>query len=169
MARVLIPLLLALLGLGAGIGAGFFLRPPAEAPAADKAEPAGDHDTAHQAKPQADLHELPPEERPEYAKLNNQFIVPIVQGGRVASMVILSISLEVPHGGSESVYAVEPKLRDGMLRVLFDHANAGGFSGAFTDNSNMVTLRRALSEVAQSVLGPQVTDVLIVDIMRQDS
>jgi hypothetical protein len=52
---------------------------------------------------------------------------------------------------------------------MFDHANAGGFMGTFTDGSNMILLREALGEVAQSILGPDVTDVLIVDIVRQDS
>ncbi|WYK05744.1 flagellar basal body-associated FliL family protein [Cereibacter sphaeroides f. sp. denitrificans] len=175
MMRFLLPLLLALAGLGAGVGAGFFLRPAAEAPSADDAT--GGEDAAAAAAdahapaadPAAEDHSGTPEEQPEYAKLNNQFIVPIIEDGRVASMVILSLSLEVPPGGTEQVYAVEPKLRDGMLSVLFDHANAGGFRGAFTEAANLVALRRALLEVARAVLGPTAIDVLITDIMRQDS
>ncbi|WP_096787090.1 flagellar basal body-associated FliL family protein [Rhodobacter sp. CZR27] len=167
MLRLLLPLLLAAVGLAAGTGAGILLRPAPEPPepAAAAAE-----EKPHEVAP-ADGHASAedPEDRPEYAKLNNQFIVPVLEGGRVAAMVILSLSLEVPHGGTEDVYAVEPKLRDGMLRVLFDHANAGGFEGSFTEAANLVVLRRALLEVAQSVLGPRVKDVLIVDIMRQDS
>ncbi|WP_444667638.1 flagellar basal body-associated FliL family protein [Cereibacter changlensis] len=154
----ILPLLLVLLGLGAGAGAGLMLRPapdPAEANAEGEAPP--------------EKVELPPEQQPDYVKLNNQFIVPVVEEGRVASMVILSLSLEVTTGGSEKVYAVEPKLRDSMLQVLFDHANNGGFRGSFTDGSNLVLLRKALLEVGQSVLGEMVSDVLIVDIMRQDS
>ncbi|TKA97665.1 flagellar basal body-associated FliL family protein [Cereibacter changlensis] len=154
----ILPLLLALLGLGAGAGAGLMLRPapdPAETHAEGEAPP--------------EKTELPPEQQPDYVKLNNQFIVPVVEEGRVASMVILSLSLEVTTGGSEKVYAVEPKLRDSMLQVLFDHANNGGFRGSFTDGSNLVLLRKALLEVGQSVLGEMVSDVLIVDIMRQDS
>lgn len=154
----ILPLLLALLGLGAGAGAGLMLRP---AP-----DPAETH-TEGEAPPEK--AELPPEQQPDYVKLNNQFIVPVVEEGRVASMVILSLSLEVTTGGSEKVYAVEPKLRDSMLQVLFDHANNGGFRGSFTDGSNLVLLRKALLEVGQSVLGEMVSDVLIVDIMRQDS
>ena len=52
---------------------------------------------------------------------------------------------------------------------MFDHANAGGFRGTFTDGANLVVLRSALLEVAQSTLGDLVSDVLIVDIVRQDS
>lgn len=177
--RKLLPVLLALLGLLAGGGAGFLLRPPAEEPvainpcgdpAAESAGEAGeaaegDHaagEVAVSADPDA-----PPTH--EYVKLNNQFIVPVVENGEVAAMVILSISLEVTVGATEQVYSREPKLRDQFLQVLFDHANAGGFRGAFTESNNMEVLRSALLEVARKSLGASVSDVLIVDIVRQDS
>ncbi len=64
---------------------------------------------------------------------------------------------------------MEPKLRDVFLRVLFDHANAGGFSGSFTKTTRMNTLRMGLLEAAQKALGPVVSDVLIVDVVRQDA
>ena len=84
-------------------------------------------------------------------------------------MVILSFSLEVETGDSPEVYNVEPKLRDMFLQVLFDHANAGGFAGVYTDGANLVILREALLESAKSVLGEKVKDVLITDLVRQDS
>ena len=83
-------------------------------------------------------------------------------------MVILALSLEVSVGGTEQVYLLEPKLRDVFLQVLFDHANSGGFSGEFTDSTNMVILRDALREAARKTLGKMVSDVLIIDIARQD-
>ncbi len=155
MIRKLIPVILALLGLGAGLGAGLFLRPP-------PAEPA----EAEKAAEEAAEAEAP---APDYVKLNNQFVVPIVEGGQVASMVVLSLSLEVTAGNTETVYSREPKIRDVFLQVLFDHANTGGFRGSFTDGSNLVLLRRALKEKAVGVLGEIVTDVLITEIARQDS
>lgn len=175
MIRKLIPVLLALLGLGAGVGAGFALRPAEDAPpaeghgeeaAADAHAPEG-----HGAEePTAAGHDAGAEEgAPEYVKLNNQFVVPVLEGGRVVSMVILSLNLEVGTGQSEAIYAREPKLRDAFLQVLFDHANAGGFRGSFTDGSNLVILRRALLEKARTVAGEAVLDVLISDIARQDA
>lgn len=154
MLRLVIPLVLALLGLGAGIGAGLFLRPAAEEGAlpAEEEHPAAD-----------------PEAMPDYVKLNNQFVVPVLEGGRVASMVVMSLSLEVEKGKSEEVYAREPKLRDAFLQAMFDHANAGGFRGSFTDGSNLVMLRQALKEKAVGILGPMCSDVLITEIARQDS
>jgi flagellar protein FliL len=190
MLKKLLPVLLAVFGLAAGAGAGLFLRPSdphsAEVPkggahgedaatikAPAHGEPGPDPALdSHGAKAE-DGHATPTKNHGEhthdYVKLNNQFVVPVVQNGRISALVILSISLEVVSGSTEKVYKVEPKLRDGFLQVMFDHANAGGFMGTFTDGSNMILLREALGEVAQSILGPDVTDVLIVDIVRQDS
>ena len=158
--RKLLPLLLALLGLAAGGGAGHFLRP---APPA--AETAAEHPTPED-QPRAEAAEG---EKPEYVKLNNQFVVPVVEGPRVAALVILSLSLETAPGSREAVFGIEPKLRNAFLQVLFDHANAGGFRGNFTDPNVLDSLRRALLEVARHELGPIVSDVLIVDIVRQDN
>lgn len=89
--------------------------------------------------------------------------------GRISGLVVMSLSLEVGPGGQDLVFAREPKLRDVFLQVLFDHANAGGFDGAFTDANRLDPLRAALREVAVNVLGGVVSDVLIVDIARQDN
>lgn len=171
--RKLLPILLALFGLAAGGGAGFLLRPPpaetgeidpcGEGNATAEAESAGTHAAA--------AAEIDPDAPPayEYVKLNNQFVVPVVEDGEIASLVILSISLEVATGSTEQVYAREPKLRDSFLQVLFDHANAGGFRGAFTQSNNMDVLRSSLLETARKAMGATVSDVLIVDIVRQDT
>lgn len=104
----------------------------------------------------------------EYVKLSNQFVVPLVDNGQVAAMMVLTLSLEVEPGGSDAVFAREPKLRDALLQVLFDHANADGFKGRYTDAETMVPLRRALREAAVKVLPGTVKDVLIADIVRHD-
>lgn len=177
MLRKLLPILLALIGLGGGVGAGIFLRP---APAAEdhaagpEAEveagavpehAAGEDSAAEHGEGEAEGEE----NAPEYVKMNNQFVVPVVEDRRVAAMVVLSLSLEVEAGNTEAVYQREPKLRDVFLQILFDHANTGGFSGTFTDGSNLVVLRNSLKEAAVQVLGKAVTDILITDIARQDS
>lgn len=170
MVRKLLPVLLALLGLGGGIGAGLMLRPETKADdhAAAEGAPEGDHADTAEAPAEAG-HEGEAETGPEYVKLNNQFVVPVVDEGRVAAMIVLSLSLEMAPGNTETVYDREPKLRDVFLQVLFDHANVGGFSGSFTDGSNLVVLRTSLKEAAALVLGTTVRDVLITDIARQDS
>ncbi|MGO4906714.1 flagellar basal body-associated protein FliL [Pseudorhodobacter sp. W20_MBD10_FR17] len=151
MKAIFLPIILVVLGLAVGVGGGISLRPTAERSDAEVAEAV---------------------EAPiltEFLKLNNQFVVPVVEHGRVTSMVIMSLSLEVTIGTTESIYAREPKLRDAMLQVMFDHANAGGFNGVFTEGANLVFLRKALLEVSQKIIGNDVRDVLISDISRQDS
>ena len=161
----ILPILLALVGLGGGIGAGIALRPdPAEMVSIN---PCGDENASvvamHEEVVEKDLGVL------DYVKLNNQFVIPVVQDAMVSSLVVMSISLEVSTGGQEIIYEREPKLRDAFLQVLFDHANSGGFNGTFTNGRNMTILRDALQKVAIQVLGNVVTEVLIVDLVRQDT
>lgn len=150
---LLLPVILGLTGLGAGLGAGWMLKP----------EPAAE--TAEEAAPPP----VPTDALRDFVRLSNQFIVPVVQGGEMRSLVILSLSLEVPAGSGADVLRAEPKLRDLFLQVLFDHANAGGFSGDFTSAARMGALREALREAARQVMGAGLHDVLIVDLVRQDS
>lgn len=178
MLRKLLPILLALIGLCGGVGAGLYLRPTDSGeviinPCGPDGEPAEHEEAAAEESPSGHgggghgSHEG--EATEEYVKLNNQFIVPVVESAEVQALVILSISLEVKTGTTEAVYTQEPKLRDAFLQVMFDHANAGGFNGAFTSATHMDVLRQSLLETAQGVLGKIVRNVLIVDIVRQDS
>lgn len=153
MLRKLLPVIMALIGLAGGIGAGLALKPPPN------------EEEAHAAPEPAP----PPPEAFDYVKLNNQFIVPLLRNGRATGLVILTLSLEVTPGSGPQVYAREPRLRDGFLQVLFDHANSGGFDGAFTDALVMGQLRTALMEIARKELADVVHNVLILDIVRQSS
>ena len=104
----------------------------------------------------------------EYARMSNQFVVPVVINERVSSLIVMSLSVEVETGGQEAVFSHEPRLRDAFLQVMFDHANMGGFDGAFTASSTMRLLRAALQDAADRVMRGHISDVLIVDIVRQD-
>ena len=161
MKRSFIPIGMAVLGLGIGLGSGLLLRPEA-ASSADRSAT-----DAEQSSPEALTTTT--DTGVEYVRLSNQFVVPVVDEGKVRSMVVLSLSLELAEGAADTVYSREPKLRDVFLQVLFDHANLGGFNGSFTEGSNLVLLRSRLKDAAVMVLGPDVTNVLITDIARQDS
>lgn len=166
--KLIVPLILLLIGIGGGVGAGLFLTaPPEEEMIAEN--PCGDghavSETMAEAEPSADP--VPLEDR-EYARMNNQFVVPVVINERIASLIVMSLSIEVETGGQEAVFAQEPKLRDTFLQAMFDHANMGGFNGAFTASSNMRILREALKDAADDVMLGHITDVLITDIVRQD-
>ena len=160
MIKKLLPLILLLVGCGAGVGAGIFLRPAPDPDVQSGPEETVPVDIEHVEDATSSEH--------EYVKMNNQFVIPVAEGDRVVALVVLSLSLEVPAGQKDAIYAKEPKLRDSFLQVLFDHANIGGFEGAFTNANNLAVLRGALREVAHKDMGEQITDVLIIDIARQD-
>ncbi|WP_417250309.1 flagellar basal body-associated protein FliL [Celeribacter sp.] len=159
-----LPILLALIGLGGGIGAGIMLRPAPEVAVNPCADDPNALDQIH--LPAASAHEG--SSAYEYVKLNNQFVIPDMKDGKVAAMIVLSISLETLPAARETIYAREPKLRGEFLQVLFNHANIGGFQGTFTETTKMETLHNALLEVARSLLGDTVNDVIVTDIVRQD-
>lgn len=167
MKAFLLPVAMLLVGVGGGVGAGLFLQPeplPAEdSPQAVDGEPKETQTATATAAP-VDVST----ER-EFAKLNNQFIIPVVDDGLVTALVVMSLNLEVTVGSRTAIFAAEPKLRDRFLQVMFDHANTGGFSGNFTTGTNMRILRNDLLRAAKEVSGDRVTDVLILDIVRQDA
>jgi len=164
--KLILPLILGLAGGGAGIGAAMLMP----APEPDMAEQSCTPDEPKEATETADSgdRETAIDAGRDYAKLNNQFIVPVVSEGEVAALVVVSLSVEVSAGGKETVFVHEPRLRDAFLQVMFDHANTGGFDGAFTSSPNMRILRDGLRREATAILGDLASDVLIVDIVRQD-
>jgi len=175
--KKLLPVILAIVGLGAGVGIGVFLKPAPEEPEVaaapcDGDPPANPELCAQEQAALAYAAELPavhydPEAVFEYVKLPKQFVVPIIKNDRVAALVVLSISLEVTEGTSANALARTPKLRDSFLQVLFAHANSGGFDGAFTAGQSMQDLRGSLSVMAKRILGDMMHDVLIEEIVKQ--
>lgn len=158
MAKIL-PILLLLIGVGAGGGAGLFLKPAEEEACIEE--------SCEVAKSEEEEIEEPIDE-PTYVAMKNQFVVPVIQDAKVRSLVVISLSLETKNEDTELIYAREPKLRDVFLSVLFDHAHIGGFDGAFTESGRLSVLRVALLEAAQTVIGKDISDILITDIVRQE-
>ena len=155
--RKLLPILLLLIGAGAGLGLGVVFRPPPDTQNMEETEAV---ELTEKEEQDSSIH--------EFVKLSNQFVVPIIRNDRVSSMVLVSLSLEVHAGYKEAVYAQEPKLRDALLQAMFDHANIGGFDGAFTQSGNLDLLKKTLYEIASKTLGESLVQVLIIDIARQE-
>ena len=166
MKTLLLPVLLLLLGTAGGVGAGLALTPAEPPPDPCAQVPA--EGAPREGPAEAEGEPAPPEGF-DYVRLNNQFVVPVVEGGAVEALVLLSLSVEVRQGQEEAVLLIEPKLRDVFLQALFDHANTGGFEGMFTAAEPMRNLRRMLREAAREEVGGMITDVLIVDLVRQEA
>ncbi len=153
MAKV-IAVLLVLLGLGGGVGAGYLLRP---APVVEDSDPA------------AVAPILAPVlvESVALFEFDTPFIIPVVTEQAVNAIFMLRIGLEIEAEQQQFVKGQEPRLRDRLLQVMFDHANSGGFEGVYTSQTKLATLRRSLLESAQSVVGREIVQrVLITDLAR---
>ncbi len=151
-------------GIGGGVGAGLALRPAPE----PVAQAEGTESEKHAEKPaKKNRNDAPPSGR-EYVDLVDQFIVPVVDENAVSSLILVTLTLEAESGNSEGIFHAEPRIRGALLQAMFDHANIGGFDGAFTNSSKLDRLRETFLEVAQKAYSDEITDVLIVQITRQD-
>jgi hypothetical protein len=177
MKKILLPVLIALVGLGAGVGAGLALRPAPEDHAEDHAganAPCAEPPCEEQAaapdpfapvamtrkKPEGELAIVP---------MEKPFVVPVFAGEKVTAMMVLSVAIEILAVQETQVKAMQPRLRDALLNVMFRHANSGGFDGTFTEGRRMEDLRSGLFAAASAVLGAEaIGDVLITEIARQD-
>ncbi len=171
MMKLLLPVVFLLVGLGAGIGAAKFLAPEKTPEVASEDKDAKKETKRADKKQKAEKKSDKGDKAGgfEYLKLTKQFVVPVVKDDQISAMVTMSLSLEANPAITETFYAIEPKLRDGFLQVLFDHANTGGFDGIFTESDTLTVLRKALLEVAQKDLGADVSQVLIMSVNRQDT
>jgi len=153
--QIVISTLLILSGLAIGAGLGLALRPidsPAEA--ALSSEPTPDL-TANDATP-------------DFVKLSRQIIIPVVEGGETRALMLFEIALDMRPGMSDRVFAIEPRLRDAFLRDLFELSHSGAFVDTYTDTQLMDELRRKLRESARHLLGSDVSDVLLLEVLRQE-
>jgi flagellar protein FliL len=171
----LLPVVLVIVGLGAGIGVGTALKPAPEPEAgAEAAEAAACPEGEHCGAKEPALHPVASRSHPkpdevEFVALEKPFVVPVFEDERIVAMVVLSLSVEVAAGHAKVVSAVEPRLRDQFLAVMFRHANSGGFAGSFTTGQKMQDLKSALNAAARQVMPDEPAgDVLITEIVRQD-
>lgn len=177
--KLILPIVLALVGLLGGAGAGWYFKPGPE-PEATACLDAEGHETddpeacvpAAEEEAHEEAHDAHAEpegpDASQFITLDRQFIVPIVSDERVTAMMVLSLNLEVAPGKVETAFRNEPKLRDALLRALFDHAYTGGFNGDFTAERVVSELRRNLLAAGRGVIGSDLRNVLIADMIRQE-
>lgn len=180
--KFLTPILLALFGLAAGVGAGVATRPePAAEPAEVACNAPGPAEAGEDATPvpcpapAADF--FAPAEAPAkkpaaelaYVTMDKPFVVPVFSGEKVAAMVVVSLSVETELEAAPAVEGVKPRLRDSFLAAMFRHANSGGFDGSYTGGRKMDDLKSALLAAAREVLpDTPVEEILVTEIARQD-
>lgn len=153
--KKLLPILIIVIGIAAGAGAGMFLKP---APVSDPVgSPADDGSTEQDEKAER-----------SFVKIGKQTIVPVVNDGETRALMLFELAVDVPATRVDQVHEMEPRLRDAFLRELFQMSYTGAFLTNFTEERVIEELRRNLTNAARTYLGHNQAEVLILDVMRQE-
>lgn len=186
----LLPIIIIVVGVLAGAGIGFVMKPAEETEHADDAS-ADDHgeaekDDGHGEKKKDDHGKKADKKKKkkdshggghggksddpsaEYLEFRRQFIVPVVRENGVKAMMVLDLSLEMETGTASSAYSYEPKLRAALLETLFALSHTGLFSGEITAPEVTEVMEERLIVTARSVVGDKARHVLILGVVRQD-
>ena len=103
----------------------------------------------------------------EYFKFSREFVVPVTQGERVDSLVIINLNLEIDKSVANQVYGMEPKLRDNIMSTLIRLSNEGVALGDLTDPENYETIRSMILANLREVIPSGLENVLILDMAKQ--
>ena len=112
--------------------------------------------------------EQPQSEAPAFIDMERKFVVPLVRGNRVRSLVVADLRLEVRASGESRALALKPKVRDAFLDTLYAMAVAGAFDGDLYSNNVQDEMRARLLQAARQVLQDDASAVLIAELLRQD-
>jgi hypothetical protein len=82
--------------------------------------------------------------------------------------MLFEIGLAMRPGARERVFTLEPRLRDAFLRDFFEMSYTGAFLTTYTDERVVSELRAKLLDSARSYLGEDVSEVLLLDMIRQE-
>lgn len=153
--KKLFPVLIIIIGVAAGAGAGIFLKP------VQTADPENEH-VDHEPSAIDEGAER------SFVKIGKQTIVPVVNDGETRALMLFELAVDVPATRADQVHEMEPRLRDAFLRELFQMSYTGAFLTNFTEERIIEELRRNLTNAARTYLGHNQAEVLILDVMRQE-
>ena len=169
--KLVITSVIAIIFVALGSLAGVMLKPTVEVAANTTSEASeGDYPAEKKdAKKKSDSYDSGGSSGDSvYYKFSREFVVPIMRGGQVESLVILHISLETDEATSDDLFSEEPKLRDNIMTTLIELSNDGRTLIELTDVSNYETMRSMILMNLQSAISDGIKNVLIVDVAKQD-
>lgn len=174
--KLVITSVVAVIFIALGSFAGVVLKPAAPAAAASDAaakdEYAGDTKDGYGDKksaPKGDQYGKSGNSGDSaYYKFSREFVVPIMRGGQVKSLVILHISLETDSSTADSLFTEEPKLRDNIMTTLIELSNDGRTLEELTNVNNYETIRAMILMNLNDAISDGIRNVLIGDVAKQD-
>lgn len=105
----------------------------------------------------------------EYVKLSKSLTIPLVENNKVVAMLVAEIVIEGAEGLGDAFKPKEPLLRDGLLRVLYKHANRGVFRDKLLTERTQADLRYDMTVTAKEIFGAdKINAVLMNDFQRQE-
>jgi len=182
MMKKLLPIIIALVGLGGGLAGGTAMKPQSNEvdhsddgkhTVADGKGSTGEHGKTNDHASATDSHGNTADghgvsDELIYVGLAKPFFVPVLRRDNNNVLVRLDIHLEVPDSLKSSVEKHEPKLRDAFLRTVMNFSHDGGFTRVH-DGEGFTILRDDLLVSARKVLGSKVKTVLIGEILTRES
>jgi flagellar protein FliL len=103
-----------------------------------------------------------------FIDMERKFVVPLVRGNRVRSLVVIDLRLEVSRSAEGRAQEMKPKVRDVFLSTLYAMAVAGSFDGDLYSNNVQGEMRARLLEAARQLLQDDARAILIGELLRQD-
>jgi len=181
--KLVITSVVAIIFIALGSFAGVVLKSPSEA-AAEHSEDGAEHKDDDHKDDHGDDHKADDKKHGKkddhspskasssgdsaYYKFSREFVVPIMRDGQVKSLVILHINLENDPSVSEKLFSEDPKLRDNIMTTLIGLSNDGRTLERPTEINNFETIRAMLLMSLRDSVSDGITNVLIVDMAKQD-
>lgn len=173
--KLVITSVVAIIFIALGSFAGVMFKPAAEVSAstphsnAEAGDYAGDKKDDHGGDKKGEKYDKAASSGDSaYYKFSREFVVPIMRGGQVKSLVILHISLETEPSISEQLFTEEPKLRDNIMTTLIGLSNDGRTLEELTNVNNYETIRAMVLMNLNDAISDKIKNVLIVDVAKQD-
>lgn len=113
-----------------------------------------------QSAPEADMMVL---------RFSRPFVVPVTDGSRTQSLVILTLSVELDRDLAEGMTALENKMRDRVMAALLDYSHEGGFVGDVTSPSVYSGVEKSVTAAASEIFAEGVGRVTILEMVRRDT
>lgn len=176
--KLILPILLAVLGLFGGVAAGVAFKPqPAEShedvetgDADAHGDDAHGHDDAH-SEDHGMVVTIEAATDSVYHPLSRRLFVPFERDNGRAAFATVEITLELPPEPEalDFIMAHEPKAMDAFFRVLVGFAATGAFEERTRASDTLRELSEALEAAAGAVFGDYVRGVLISNLLTNDA
>lgn len=165
----IITAIIAIIGAAGGTFAAKMLIPGSSA-AESHAGEHGDKDDHAKASKKKDGHGKSDTSgaNTSFFNFSREFVVPLLSDGKVDSLVLINMSLEITPELSGKMFSMEPKLRDNIMSTLVGLSGDDETFRKLTTVRNYESIRSLVLANLQSSISKDIKAVLIMDIARQD-